>query len=103
MAEQLLLKNKQSLRPEQIRHGIHNFLIIKKLFQKLQSVIKKLDLSVDATKYYAGWIVKAKVTQITDIVEPNKRYLYLVTFIDHYYKKCGLRAMAWLPVSIASL
>ena len=103
MAEQLLLKNKQSLRPEQIRHGIHNFLIIKKLFQELQSVIKKLDLSVDATKYYAGWIFKAKVTQITDIVEPNKRYLYLVTFIDHYYKKCGLRAMAWLAVSIASL
>jgi len=77
--------------------------IIKKLFQELQSVIKKLDLSVDATKYYAGWIVKAKVTQITDIVEPNKRYLYLVAFIDHYYKKCGLRAMAWLAVSIASL
>lgn len=76
----------QSLRPGQIRHGIHNFLIIKKLFQELQSVIKKLDLSVDATKYYAGWIVKAKVTQITDIVEPNKRYLYLVAFIDHYYK-----------------
>ena len=49
-------------------------------------MIKKLDLSVDATKYYAGWIVKAKVTQITDIVEPNKRYLYLVAFIDHYYK-----------------
>lgn len=76
----------QSLRPKQIRHGMRNFLIIKKLFQELQSVIIKLDLSVDATKYYAGWVVKAKVTQITDIVEKNKRYLYLVAFIDHYYK-----------------
>lgn len=76
----------QSLRPGQIRHGMRNFLIIKKLFQELQSVIKKLNLSADATKYYAGWVVKAKVTQITDIVEPNKRYLYLIAFIDHYYK-----------------
>jgi TnpA family transposase len=76
----------QSLRPRKIRHGMRNFFIIKKLFQELQPIIEKLDLSEDATKYYAGWVVKAKLTQITDIVEPNKRYLYLVTFIDHYYK-----------------
>ncbi|RZI47404.1 Tn3 family transposase [Rickettsiales endosymbiont of Peranema trichophorum] len=30
--------------------------------------------------------MEAKITQIVDIVEPNKRYLYLIAFIDHYYK-----------------
>src|SRR5690606_294564 len=42
--------------------------------------------SSEATQYYAQWAVKAKTTQITDIIDPNKRYLYLITFIDHYYK-----------------
>jgi|TARA_B110000503_G_scaffold129049_1_gene200848 TnpA family transposase len=76
----------QSLRPGQIKQGMRNFLIIKKLFQEVRSVIEILDLSLDATKYYAQWVVKAKVTQITDITQPHKRYLYLVAFIDHYHK-----------------
>jgi TnpA family transposase len=70
----------------QIKYGIHNFLIIKKLFKEIQSLIETLSLSVEATKYYAGWVIKAKVTQITDIVEPYRRYLYLVAFIDHCHK-----------------
>ncbi|RZI47403.1 DUF4158 domain-containing protein, partial [Rickettsiales endosymbiont of Peranema trichophorum] len=44
----------QSLRPVQIKRGMHSFLIIKGLFEELQSVIEMLDLSEDATKYYAG-------------------------------------------------
>jgi len=76
----------QSLRPGQIKHGMQNFLIVKKLFQEVRSVIEALDLSLDATKYYAQWVVKAKVTQIAEIVDSRKRYLYLVAFIDHYHK-----------------
>ena len=76
----------QSMRPRKIKHGMRNFLIIKKLFKELKPVIKSLSLSSEATQYYAQWAVKAKATQITDIIDPHKRYLYLITFIDHYYK-----------------
>jgi len=76
----------QSLRPAQIKHGMHNFLIIKKLFKELSPIIDSLALSVEATKYYAQWVMKAKVTQITEVVNPHKRYLYLIAFVDHCYK-----------------
>jgi TnpA family transposase len=56
------------------------------LFKELKPIIESLSLSPEATRYYAQWAVKAKTTQITDIIDPHKRYLYLITFIDHYYK-----------------
>jgi hypothetical protein len=65
---------------------MHNFLIIKKLFKELSPIIDSLALSVEATKYYAQWVMKAKVTQITEVVNPHKRYLYLIAFVDHCYK-----------------
>lgn len=76
----------QSTRPKKIQHGVHNFLIIKRIFQEIFPLINQLSLSAEATQYYAAWIIKAKVTQITDIIDVNKRYLYLVAFISHYYK-----------------
>jgi hypothetical protein len=76
----------QSMRPAKIKHGMHNFLIIKKLFKEIQPLVESLSLSVEATKYYAQWVIKAKVTQIAEMVEPHKRYLYLVAFIGHCHK-----------------
>lgn len=76
----------QSIRPSQIKYGIHNFLIIKKLFQEVQPIIGALSLSTEATRYYAKWVTKAKITQITDIAERHKKCLYLIAFIDHCYK-----------------
>jgi TnpA family transposase/uncharacterized FlaG/YvyC family protein len=76
----------QSMRPRQIKHGMHNFLIIKKLFKEIKPLVETLSLSSEATQYYAQWIRKAKITQITDMSEPLKRYLYLAAFIDHCHK-----------------
>ncbi|MBA2655926.1 MAG: Tn3 family transposase [Tatlockia sp.] len=76
----------QSIRPKQIKTGMHNFLIIKKLFKEISPLIKKLALSTEATKYYAQWVTKAKTTQIAEMVEPHKRHLYLAAFVDHLYK-----------------
>lgn len=76
----------QSLKPAKIKSGIRNFLIIKKLHEEIISVIKKLTLSTEATKYYAQWVIKAKTTQIAEMTESHKRHLYLMAFIDHSYK-----------------
>ena len=76
----------QSLKPAKIKSGIRNFLIIKRLHEEIISVIKKLTLSTEATKYYAQWVIKAKTTQIAEMTESHKRHLYLMAFIDHSYK-----------------
>ncbi|OJY11825.1 MAG: hypothetical protein BGO90_13935 [Legionella sp. 40-6] len=76
----------QSMRPAKIKQGIRNFLIIKKLHQELMPLIKKQGLSSEATKYYAQWVNKAKVTQISEMVDLHKRNLYLIAFIDHWYR-----------------
>ena len=76
----------QSMKPAKIKLGIRNFLIIKKLHQELYPIIEKLALSTEATKYYAQWVNKAKTTQIAEMVENPKRNLYLIAFIDHWYK-----------------
>lgn len=76
----------QSMKPAKIKQGMRNFLIIKKLHQELNSIIEKLELSTEATKYYAQWVNKAKVTQIAEIVDLQKRNLYLIAFIDHWYR-----------------
>jgi len=76
----------QSMKPAKIKQGIRNFLIIKKLHRELNPIIEKLALSSEATKYYAQWVNKAKTTQVSEIVELQKRNLYLVAFIAHWYK-----------------
>lgn len=80
-------KTKQTeMRPAKIKQGVRNFLIIKTLHQELTPIIQKLALSTEATRYYAQWVNKAKLTQIAEMVELQKRNLYLVAFIDHWHK-----------------
>lgn len=76
----------QSMQPGRIKQGMRNFLIIKKLHQELKPVIEQLNLSPEATKYYAQWVNKAKITQVAEIADFQKRNLYLVAFIDHWYR-----------------
>lgn len=76
----------QSIRPAQIKQGMHHFLIIKKLFKEIAPLINHLALSPEATKYYAQWVIKSKVTQLTDMADSHKRYLYLASFVSHSYK-----------------
>jgi TnpA family transposase len=81
------LKNiNQSVEPGKIKESIRGLLIIKKLHKELSSAITELGLSSEAMRYYAIWVIKAKVTQINEMVEDPKRYLYLLSFIEHQFK-----------------
>lgn len=74
-----------STRPQKIKASVANFLMIKELFENTASVLQALSLSPSAIKYYAIWVQKAKITQLMQITNPNKRYLYLLAFIAHNY------------------
>ncbi|MFV9852087.1 MAG: DUF4158 domain-containing protein, partial [Rickettsia aeschlimannii] len=75
----------QSVMPSRIKQSISGFILIKKLYEDNAKLIKLLDLSREATKYYASWVIKAKISQIKTISD-NTRYLYLLAFLDHQYK-----------------
>ena len=75
----------QSVRPGKIKLAVHSFLIVKKLFKEVEPLIDKLSLSSEATVYYAKWVIKAKITQLTDIKDKRLRCLYLLAFIDYCY------------------
>jgi hypothetical protein len=74
-----------SSRPGKIKESIDGFLAIKKIFESLHNAIQSLSLSSSALKYYAVWVQKAKITQLVEISNPYKRYLYLLAFIAHQY------------------
>jgi len=76
----------QSIQPGKIKESVRGFLIIKKLKQELSELIKNLNISSEAMRYYAQWVIKAKLTQLTNMTDDNKRYLYLVAFVAHQFK-----------------
>jgi TnpA family transposase len=74
-----------SSRPGKIKKSVDGFLTIKKIFESTQTALQPLSLSPNALKYYAVWVQKAKITQLVQINNPYKRYLYLLAFIAHQY------------------
>ena len=85
----LLTRLKQlcfSTKPAKIKQGIRNFLIIKKLFNEVKPLIDALNLSNEAVRYYAQWLIKAQTYQTTILLKDNKKYLHLISFVDYYFK-----------------
>ena len=76
----------QSTQPAQINKSLHGFLILKNIYNELSPLIDQLNISSEAIRYYGCWVIKAKVTQITDITDEYKKYLMLVAFVVHQYK-----------------
>ena len=52
----------------------------------MSSAINTLGLSSEAMRYYGIWVIKAKITQINEMIEHPKRYLYLLSFVEHQFK-----------------
>ena len=77
----------QSLLPGKIKQSLHGFLILKRLYRELKPSIDALNLSPETAAYYGKWVIKAKMTQLNDIVDVRVRYLYLIGFIVHQYNR----------------
>ena len=75
----------QSLRPSDIQENVKLFILIKSYFDKFQSIYEKLDLSDQATEYFAIWVQKAESFQINSFTNKYKLYLHLLAYIKHQY------------------
>jgi len=72
---------KQSLKPKDIKYNIQNFIKIKSLYNEFKSIIDQLNLSKEATHYYAIWVLKARTAQVAQFASIYKRALYIISFI----------------------
>ncbi len=75
----------QSLRTKDIQRNVATCQIFKDYFEQFISIFESLELTDQATKYYATWVQKAKLTQLKQFQNPQKRYLHLLAFIKHHY------------------
>ena len=75
----------QATTPKAIQASLNIFDRISKVFMKLLPVIEALNLTHRSCQYYAAWVKKAKLSQIKQFPESNKKYLHLIAFIQHQY------------------
>lgn len=81
----LIKKINQSLQPAEISNNVEAFDIIKSYFDQFKDIIAKLNLSNQATEYFAVWVKKATTYQLSNFADKNKLCLYLLAFIKHQY------------------
>lgn len=76
----------QSIRPSKIAENITSFKTVAGIFGFLLPVMEKLNFSPAVIAYHASWTIKARLFQIQQLASPEKRYLHLLSFINHQYK-----------------
>lgn len=70
--------------PAKIRESVKDFQLVQEIYKAILPIIKALGLHCDTIKHYATWVRKANNFQILQL-NPHKKYLYLVCFIQHQY------------------
>ena len=75
----------QSIRQKDIRKQVQDFIALKKTYFCLEPLLHALDLTVDATEYYADWTRKAKLSQLRQFPDKTTRHIYVLAFIRHQF------------------
>ncbi len=70
--------------PTKIRESVKDFQLAQEIYQAVLPIISTLRLHCDTIKHYATWVRKASNFQILQL-NPHKKHLYLVCFIQHQY------------------
>ncbi len=76
---------KQSLKPKNIKFNLQNFIKLKALYNEFKPTIEQLNLSKEATNYYAVWVSKARTAQVAQFSNVYKSALYVISFIAFQY------------------
>ena len=76
----------QSIRPSRIAENIKNFKTVSGIFDLLLPVMDKLNFSPAVIAYHASWTIKARFFQVQQFASSEKRYLHLLSFVNHQYK-----------------
>jgi len=77
----------QSMETKQIRERVQNFQHLKKMYQQLVRVAKRLKLSDATIQFYAEYVINNQIPQVA--IRSTIRYLLLISFIIHQYYLLG--------------
>tara|TARA_R110002072_G_scaffold238329_1_gene395669 strand:- start:153 stop:3215 length:3063 start_codon:yes stop_codon:yes gene_type:complete len=75
----------QSVKPGEIQKNIDAFERVKNYHFDFSSLTNKLQLTDQATEYFATWVKKAQTFQLTSFSNPHKAYLYMLAFLKHQF------------------
>ena len=83
----LLKQVSHSMKPSDIQQTVVSFQEYKKYFKEFELIINELNLSDQATEYFATWIKKSRRFQVTSLLKTNqyKLYLQLLCYIKHQF------------------
>lgn len=79
----LLKKSNQSTKPSKIKENIRDLHSLESLFQEINPVIKRVNLSSELIQYYAQTVIKSQVFQTSR--REDRKYLFLIAFVVHQY------------------
>ncbi|MEQ8882664.1 MAG: Tn3 family transposase [Cyclobacteriaceae bacterium] len=79
-------KPEQNEAPRKIKKSLEEFETIDDLFQEFSGILNQLDVSDQLLNYYAVWLIKSKHVSFLAISDPNKKYLYLLSFILYQFR-----------------
>jgi TnpA family transposase len=75
----------QSLTVREILKNVDASAVFRRYFLQFKSTLDDLEISTQATEYYATWVLKATLAQLKQFRDPLKRHLYLLAFIKHQF------------------
>ena len=80
----LLKKLSQSTKPSKIKERVADLELIQGLYQRLQPVLKALELPHDGIRYYANSVIKSEIFQVARRKNED-RYLHVIAFAANQY------------------
>lgn len=81
----LLKRIDQSSKPRDIAKSVELCKELARHHSVFASVIDSLNLTDQATEYYATWVQKARTAQLTNLANRERINLHLLSFIKHQY------------------
>lgn len=75
----------QSMRPKDIKQNVNDMVAFKSMFDQLAHVYDEININDKATRYYAEWVRKADIQQLTQFTDKENVYLHLLGFVKHNY------------------
>ncbi len=75
----------QSVLPNDIQRNIDAFIAIKSSYSGFDGVMNALDLTDQASEYFATWVQKAQTFQLTSFADKHKSYLHILVYLKHQY------------------
>ncbi len=71
----------QSIKPGRVAESIKTARLFQGHYDGFENIFKSVELSDQATKFYAKWLSKADYQQVTQFRDTTKSYLYVLAFV----------------------